>query len=107
VTSGKGNGPRGSQRILGNFLSSHASEHPVLVISYEMFRTFAVAFNTLSSLEVLLCDEGHRLKNAYGTSTTLALGNCCAMRRLVLTGMHIYIYVYIYIYICYFQLCGG
>ena len=34
----------------------------------------------------MLCDEGHRLKNAYGTSTTLALGNCCAVRRLLLTG---------------------
>jgi SNF2 family DNA or RNA helicase len=29
---------------------------------------------------------GHRLKNAYGTKTTLALCNCCATKRLVLTG---------------------
>jgi hypothetical protein len=28
-----------------------------------------------------------RLKNADGTKTTLALGNCIAMQRLVLTGM--------------------
>lgn len=51
-----------------------------------MFRSFAAAFNTVSALEVLVCDEGHRLKNAYGTQTSLALSNCCATRRLVLTG---------------------
>ena len=50
------------------------------------YRTYAAAFNTLATLDVMLCDEGHRLKNAYGTSTTLALGNCCAVRRLLLTG---------------------
>ena len=34
----------------------------------------------------MVCDEGHRIKNALGTKTTLALGNCIATRRLVLTG---------------------
>jgi SNF2 family DNA or RNA helicase len=29
---------------------------------------------------------GHRLKNSVGTKTSLALGNCIATQRLVLTG---------------------
>ena len=57
-----------------------------MVISYEMFRTYSAALNTCDCLDVLVCDEGHRLKNACGTSTTWALGNSIAMRRLVLTG---------------------
>ena len=41
----------------------------------------------MNTFEVILCDEGHRLKNVYGTNTTLALGNCTAVRRLLLTGL--------------------
>ena len=83
---GSQTGPKSAQAIVTQFLTSHASIHPVMVISYEMFRTYATALNTCDSLDVLVCDEGHRLKNACGTSTTLALGNAIAMRRLVLTG---------------------
>ena len=83
---GSTSGPKSAQSTVALFVTSHASIHPALVISYEMFRSFAAVLNTCDSLEVLVCDEGHRLKNAYGTSTTLALGNCCAVRRLVLTG---------------------
>lgn len=51
-----------------------------------MFRNYLEAFNTMNNLELLLCDEGHRIKNINGTKTSLALNNCCAMRRVVLTG---------------------
>ena len=71
---------------VNTFVTGYASRQPLLVISYEMFRTYAQAFNTCDNLDVLLCDEGHRLKNSQGTKTTLALGGCRAMRRLVLTG---------------------
>ena len=70
----------------------HTTRHhpqPLIMISqYSPYphRTYAAAFNTLTTLDVMLCDEGHRLKNAYGTGTTLALGNCCAIKRLLLTG---------------------
>eukprot|EP01038_Epipyxis_sp_PR26KG_P005214 gene5214-7254_t len=79
-------GSKVSDLIVNDFITSHPLVHPVLVLSYEMFRIFAAAFNTMTNLEVIVCDEGHRLKNAYGTKTTTALGNCCAMKRLVLTG---------------------
>ena len=83
---GNGSGQNGPDVIVNRFITSHASVHPVLVINYEMFRSFADALNTINTLEVLICDEGHRLKNAYGNKTSLALGNSIATKRLVLSG---------------------
>ena len=51
-----------------------------------MYRNFSDALNNITSLELLVCDEGHRLKNAYGTKTSVALERSLAIRRLVLTG---------------------
>lgn len=72
--------------IVNRFITSHAAVHPVLIISYDMFRIFSEALNTVNTFEVLVCDEGHRLKNALGTKTTSAIDNCIATRRLILTG---------------------
>ena len=83
---GTGAGQNGPDATVNRFITTHASVHPVLVINYEMFRSFSDALNTVTSLEVLICDEGHRLKNAYGNKTSLALGNSIATKRLVLTG---------------------
>ena len=69
-----------------SFCSTAPGVRPLLVISYELFRNHAEALNRVGTLDVIICDEGHRLKNALGTKTTLALGNCIAQRRLVLTG---------------------
>lgn len=68
------------------FVHSSPESRPLLVISYELFRPFAQAINSIRSLRVVLCDEGHRIKNAAGTKTSIALGNCIATKRIVLTG---------------------
>lgn len=86
ITSSSSKSSKALDAEVRRFVSSHASVHPLLVLSYEMFRIYAPALNTMINLELLICDEGHRIKNALGTKTTLALGNCVAMRRLVLTG---------------------
>lgn len=83
---GSGSAKNGPDATVNRFITTHASVHPVLIINYEMFRSFSDALNTVTSLEVLICDEGHRLKNAYGNKTSLALGNSIATKRLVLTG---------------------
>ena len=60
---------------------------PVLIIGYEMFRKFSNQIgNNIKYLELMICDEGHRLKNEKGNQTTVALNKCPAKKRLLLTG---------------------
>ena len=68
------------------FVVGHRSMSPVLIISYELFRKHASTINKVPKLEVIICDEGHRLKNVTGTQTTRALTSCVAKNRIVLTG---------------------
>ncbi|KAI9500023.1 P-loop containing nucleoside triphosphate hydrolase protein [Coemansia spiralis] len=58
--------------------------HPVLIISYETLRTY---INILSSspIGMLLCDEGHRLKNS-ASQTYQALNSLQVKRRVILSG---------------------
>ena len=71
---------------MNEFIKSHPTRRPLLVLGYEKFCIYAAALNTIPDLELVICDEGHRLKNASGTKTTITLGNCVAMKRLILTG---------------------
>lgn len=70
----------------------------VLILSYEMFRKHSVSLNATPLLDIMICDEAHRLKNVTGTKTMTALrfsfieislnflSSCKATKRLVLTG---------------------
>lgn len=78
-------GPK-SNTVVDDFVAGAPNVFPVLVISYEMFRKHAPALNDCGCLDVLICDEGHRLKNAYGSKTMTALLQCPATKRIVLTG---------------------
>jgi len=42
--------------------------------------------NNVSLFHLLICDEGHRLKNIDGTKTIQALKDCKSTMRIVLTG---------------------
>lgn len=75
-----------SDSLVYQFIHSSPESRPLLVISYDLFRSFSEALNTLTNLDYLLCDEGHRLKNAYGTKTIDALSSCIATKRIILTG---------------------
>lgn len=87
ASGGAGSGPKCSaDAIVHSFIHAHATVHSTLVISYDMFRSFAAALNLIPNLELLVCDEGHRIKNSEGTKTSLALSNSAAFRRLVITG---------------------
>lgn len=57
---------------------------PVLVISYESFRNYATVLNE-SEVGLLLCDEGHRLKNCEN-QTYNALMGLKTKRRVLLSG---------------------
>jgi len=68
---------------LGEYLKHPAS--PVLIMSYEMFtRSFDTIEQSLT-FELVVCDEGHRLKNA-STKASQMLSQLDVLRRVVLTG---------------------
>ncbi|GLV36985.1 okra [Carabus blaptoides fortunei] len=58
--------------------------NPVLIISYETFRLYTHILHT-SEIGLVLCDEGHRLKNCEN-QTYQALMGLKAKRRILLSG---------------------
>lgn len=75
-----------TMRALEQFMASQSqrTSSPVLIISYESFRNYS---NILTESEVglLLCDEGHRLKNCEN-QTYSALMGLKTKRRVLLSG---------------------
>ncbi|KAF9166937.1 DNA-dependent ATPase protein rad54 [Mortierella sp. AD011] len=58
--------------------------NPVLIISYESLRMYAPVL-AQSPIGLILCDEGHRLKNS-GSQTFVALNELNVQRRVILSG---------------------
>ncbi|KAJ2906313.1 DNA-dependent ATPase protein rad54, partial [Coemansia aciculifera] len=58
--------------------------HPVLIISYETLRTYIKVLGS-APIGLLLCDEGHRLKNS-ASQTFQALNSLQVERRVILSG---------------------
>ncbi|KAJ1940954.1 DNA-dependent ATPase protein rad54, partial [Linderina macrospora] len=58
--------------------------HPVLIISYETLRTY-ISVLSRGPIGLLLCDEGHRLKNS-ASQTFQALNSLKVERRVILSG---------------------
>ena len=79
-----------------------AFKAPVLIISYENYRKYADMLNvveapcsttisrsgppTMNSVDLIICDEGHRLKSTSGSKTMEALLGSPAKSRVLLTG---------------------
>eukprot|EP00741_Cyanophora_paradoxa_P002544 tig00000605_g2468.t1 len=63
-----------------------AQHRPLLLISYELYKKHRDRINGLKSIGLLVCDEGHRLKNAAGNDTTAALAGIPTPRRVILSG---------------------
>ena len=71
-----------SDRKVEDFVSSCL--YPVLIISYEMFLRTHEALSRVC-FDLMVCDEGHRLKNS-AIKTTSILCSVPVQRRIVLTG---------------------
>ncbi|KAI8796588.1 DNA repair and recombination protein RAD54B [Biomphalaria glabrata] len=61
-----------------------SNKYPVLVISYEMFVRCSEILTDVN-FDLIICDEGHRLKNTAAKTTALMMGLPCK-KRVVLTG---------------------
>lgn len=73
-------------KILEQFMANQRqrSGTPVLILSYETFRIYAPTLNS-SEVGMLLCDEGHRLKNCDNLTYTALMG-LQTKRRVLLSG---------------------
>ncbi|KAL6785495.1 RAD54A [Auxenochlorella protothecoides x Auxenochlorella symbiontica] len=74
-------GPAQAEQVLG-FV--HGAAHALLITSYELARRHAGAL--AGAAQLLVCDEGHRLKAAAGSKTISALGALGCPARVLLTG---------------------
>ncbi|KAH8870165.1 DNA repair and recombination protein RAD54B [Schistosoma japonicum] len=68
-----------------HYLTMATNSPQVVLMSYEMFLQHTSEVYTISDLDMVVCDEGHRLKNS-NINTTMALCQLRACRRLLLTG---------------------
>lgn len=73
-------------RNLNQFMSlqGRRNPNPILIISYETFRLHAGVMHK-GSVGLVICDEGHRLKNSEN-QTYQALNGLNAKRRILLSG---------------------
>ncbi|KAF7440715.1 DNA-dependent ATPase protein rad54 [Pleurotus ostreatus] len=71
---------------VNRWVSAHGRNvtQPVMIVSYETLRTLSVHLASCS-IGLLLCDEGHRLKNS-DSLTFQALNALDVKRRVILTG---------------------
>jgi superfamily II DNA or RNA helicase len=72
--------PKGD-RILSRF----EGEGDVLVISYDQLRKYVDRLSKMRGVDLVVCDEGHRLKNAE-IKTTKAVDTLPTRRRIILSG---------------------
>ncbi|XP_073974133.1 DNA repair and recombination protein RAD54-like okr isoform X2 [Rhodnius prolixus] len=83
----EGGGTQLVEEQVRNFMTSPSGRrntHPVLIISYETFRIHSKMLHS-SPVGLVLCDEGHRLKNREN-QTYLALTGLQCKRRVLLSG---------------------
>jgi len=73
-------------RNLAGFMNTYGRRpaNPILIISYETFRLHAHVLHT-SEVGLVLCDEGHRLKNHENQTYQALMGLKCK-RRVLLSG---------------------
>ncbi|XP_051567327.1 DNA repair and recombination protein RAD54-like isoform X2 [Myxocyprinus asiaticus] len=73
-------------RKLEHFISQHGLRvpTPILIISYETFRLHAEVLHK-GKVGLVICDEGHRLKNS-DNQTYQALNSMNAQRRVLISG---------------------
>ncbi|XP_061423542.1 LOW QUALITY PROTEIN: DNA repair and recombination protein RAD54-like [Lethenteron reissneri] len=93
-------------KMLGSFMAQHGLRipTPILIISYETFRLHAEVLHR-GHVGLVICDEGHRLKNAEN-QTYQALNSLNAQRRVLISGTPIQNDLLEYFSLVHFVNCG-
>ena len=68
-----------------NMFLGPRNQAQVMIVSYETFRIHAERFNKPDSVQLVMCDEAHRLKND-ATLTNKALCSVPCVKRVMLSG---------------------
>ena len=64
-------GDKDAKQLFNDWALPHQKRWTVLVTSYETLRTYSAAV-AKGGVDLLICDEAHRLKNAKGDTQTVA-----------------------------------
>ncbi|XP_050423304.1 DNA repair and recombination protein RAD54-like isoform X1 [Adelges cooleyi] len=82
-----GGGKEQVDKLINGFVQARGrrTTDPILVISYETFRSHANMLQNADDIGLVLCDEGHRLKNCEN-QTYRSLMSLKAKRRVLLSG---------------------
>ncbi|XP_032821855.1 DNA repair and recombination protein RAD54-like [Petromyzon marinus] len=93
-------------KMLESFMAQHGLRipNPILIISYETFRLHAEVLHR-GRVGLVICDEGHRLKNAEN-QTYQALNSLNAQRRVLISGTPIQNDLLEYFSLVHFVNCG-
>lgn len=73
-------------RLIKGFVPLKPSLTEVLIISYEIFRMNSKVLCKSNKIQLMVVDEGHRLKNTSGSLTLSALNSMKCHARLLLSG---------------------
>ena len=79
-----GNSGYSVAKDIGDFFAPRCPAE-VLVLSYETFRTYKEVFYKPGKVDLLICDEAHRLKNDQ-TQTSVTLAALPTLKRVLLSG---------------------
>eukprot|EP00124_Ichthyophonus_hoferi_P003086 Ihof_evm2s247 gene=Ihof_evmTU2s247 len=91
----------GDKRV-EDFCSSQL--YQVAILSYEMFRQSVHELND-AKIDLIICDEGHRIKNG-NIKTTKSIFNLATTRRIILTGTPIQNHLQEFYNMCEFVMPG-
>ena len=71
---------------LGEYIKYTRNRAPVLILSYEMFTRAFTSIEQHLNFDLVVCDEGHRLKNAGVKASQYLASMSTTDKRIVLTG---------------------
>ena len=76
---------KNAKSALAAFEYSHETRTSVLVASYDQLKIYVNQICKFKGIDLVICDEGHRLKNAE-SKTSMAVNALPAKKRVILSG---------------------